>query len=669
MDDAWHVAFSAESLPRSQDTRSPAETALLHEVIIQAVTEWKVARDPIQSYETQLTDVVSRVTSSAGYKALLQRSSFELADVTTLLEEANLPKLPVNAASDQQTFMMVTGGPATGKSELARKLRENFPAIYEDAAQINPDDYKLLLASRDKYGQAYADVAHGESSQLTDEILARLQQKIDAGHAPDVVMDVVSPNERRMQLANQAGHLVVITGTVPPEEALNRAYERGLPANGRRVPTEIVLEGAKKVAQATPKIFEHHHLGMELYDTSGPAGAAAKNVAHWNQATSTLEVKNPDVFIDFVERQNLNQKATGADQLFQPGDRTPERIAQGLAAYTDRGVKLAFLDGQGQLALTLGKDGAEQIRPLSSQRGASFFPELLVAAGATIVRKTAQKDTPEPESSPAEKHTENRSASSETLHSRVGSMNNGIGVGLGLRGLYHDVFDDQSTLKHDLAAGGAQAVAGGARFLTQATDVVISVAATVEGTLRTLEKPAAQAAVSLEAKLAELGPLPKLAGKAALPLAIGAGLLEAGAGALEHDAERVASAVGNTAGGIVGGMAAGAVAGAAWGFVGGSPTGPGAIITAGAGALVGAIGGGYVGDVAAKHFLTGTVDKILDAVEPRKPPLAGLSPEMMRALESAKSTTLSADIRLHDGGISNAGLASTPARLPSIVQR
>lgn len=172
---------------------------------------------------------------------------------------------------------------------------------------------------------------------------------------------------------------------------------------------------------------------------------------------------------------------------------------------------------------------------------------------------------------------------------------------------------------------------------TQAVDVVVGAAAVTETTYRSVSR-GGQAIAGVAPRLAEMGPAMKLAGRVAVPLAITAGVLEAGAGIAERNPERVAGAVGGTGGGLFGGIVVGAGAGAAWGAIGGSETGPGALVTSGLGALGGAVWGGIVGEKKAKEHLTGAIDKAMRFFEPEPlPPSAvpALSPDMTRALQMA----------------------------------
>ena len=303
----------------------------------------------------------------------MEKGEFTREDVSKLLDSAGYEKLPEVPRSEHITAM-VTGGPATGKTGIFDELQMQKPELVENSVRINPDDYKAILANPAEHGRAFADMAHRESSLLSKEILARLDEKLQAGSAPHVVMDVVSPNEARMKIAGQSEHLIVYSGTLPPEQALDRSYGRFL-ETGRQTPTEVVLDGARKASASMPDVMDHSGLEMLVYSTDVPKGEPPKLVAEWDANTKALNVYDPDSFVDFVERRNLNPAATGPDDLY-PSGRGPGNIADSLAEYTDKGATINLLDAEGKVAISYTPDGVETKLPLESSRGSNFYQEV-----------------------------------------------------------------------------------------------------------------------------------------------------------------------------------------------------------------------------------------------------------------------------------------------------
>jgi hypothetical protein len=642
------IASGQKPFPNYSDIPLTPQRRLLHEVIIQAVTDRRLTgAASTEPREERLARVVHHVERLPAYQQMAAHGEVDAVKVSVLLDAVGLAHLPNVPAHDRTTVMMATGGPATGKDTLMKGLAANHPGIYRNAAIVNADDYKPLLADPHHYGEAYANAAHAESAYLSDAILDRLSRKMDMGRAPNVVLDVVTLSEQRMAFAKKSSHLIVATGTAPSEVSLERSRVRG-EATGRVVPSEAVLAGAKAVSATTPRVFEHPHAQIELFDTNVPFKSEHVLIAQGN--SHMLVIREPDAFLNFIEQQHIDAHAKGPAQLLLQQAQTPSSLATGLKAYTDKGVTLAFLDPHGNVAISVSPEGVDQIRHLSSARGASFFPEL-VAASKVALDVSRHASVPEGHAAhEAEKpHLVNESA----YHAHGNAVGAGVGVALSGKGIYDDVAGHDSRLTHDSRAGGVQAAAGQARFGTEVADFTISAAATVEGAYRALGR-AAPVAVTAMAKAAE-GPAMRLAGRVAIPLAVGAGALEATAGIAEHNTKRVAAAVGSTSGGIFGGIAFGALAGAAWGAVGGSETGPGAIATAGIGALGGAVVGGIVGEEKAKEYLTGAIDKAMHLFDHHatktseatpQPTRPGMSPDMLRALSAAKHAGLAHGIHV-----------------------
>lgn len=434
-DDKWKIGNEVQGGEDSLKLNTLAdgvtlrpERALLHEIIVQTVTERKIFDHKIPNYDEQFFSKFENLKKTEGYQNLLQKGDFTRDDVTKLLDQAGYEKLP-EVPTSQHTTAMVTGGPAIGKTSVVSTFKNEKPELFESAARVNPDDYKAVLASPEKYGRAFADVAHGESSLIAQKILTRMEEKLQAGQAPNVVLDVVSPNESRMNLANQSEHLVVMVGTLPPEQALDRSYGRFL-ETGRQTPTEVVLGGAQKASKLTPVVLEHNDLNMRVYSTDVPKGSEPRLVASWDSETKTLNVHDPDSFVDFVERQNINPKATSPEELY-PKARTPESIATNLSEYTNRGAKVNFLDSEGKVAMSVTPEGVDKNSQLPSKRGNDFFENVGNSHDANVKDVTLTKPVVDggikPPSAP------------DVPHARASAGVGAAGVALGVVGLKNSI--------------------------------------------------------------------------------------------------------------------------------------------------------------------------------------------------------------------------------------
>jgi hypothetical protein len=234
----------------------------------------------------------------------------------------------------------------------------------------------------------------------------------------------------------------------------------------------------------------------------------------------------------------------------------------------------------------------------------------------------------------------------------ISAGGNAAGAGLGGLGLYQRHFGSDIFAK-DWAAGGMQAALSTATTVADGTDLALSSAAA--GSEYALSKAAGEAAEAAAKPIMES--VAKLGSRAAIPIAIGAGTLEAGTGWAEKNPERVAGAVGGTTGGILGGIVTGAGAGAAAGAITGSPTGPFAIGTAVVGGLGGAILGAIYGEDAAKDMATGLVGDLM-FTEEEKFAQKQFVKDMMRQVPTATNTV----DYMHDDSLRDIGILSKKAK-------
>ena len=70
------------------------ERALLHEMIVQAVTERRIQIDPARDYDEQLYRNINELRNSDHFAELAESGSFTRADVTAMLDDIGLERLP-----------------------------------------------------------------------------------------------------------------------------------------------------------------------------------------------------------------------------------------------------------------------------------------------------------------------------------------------------------------------------------------------------------------------------------------------------------------------------------------------------------------------------------------------------------------------------------------------
>lgn len=388
-DDAWNMERRAQDGPNSLEANSLPNGDLmperqgLHELITQVISERRVDVNPQMDFDEQLHNTIREIVDSDAYKALVESGDVSRENISQLLDNQGMDRLPVVDPSQHAT-MLVTGGPATGKTALVERLADSAPEVFNDAVRLNPDDLKALLADPAIFGMDYDEMAHKEATGLADAIIERLHENLLDGGAPHAVLEGAAPNAEKMALAMDSNRLVVVGGTLPPEIALERSYERHL-RTGQDVPTEGVLAGAQKVPSRTPMVFEHGNLEFQMYDTNVPFGEPQRLIATFDSETNRLTVTDPDAFIDFIERQGLNKGATSPEALFDDANRTPETISGHMQSYLEQGIEIDFIGSDGQVAMSFSTEGVEVRSQIDSVRGGQFYNDFAEASANRVV--------------------------------------------------------------------------------------------------------------------------------------------------------------------------------------------------------------------------------------------------------------------------------------------
>lgn len=169
-------------------------------------------------------------------------------------------------AQANPAFVMLGGGPASGKTKAAEAAAVEFP----DAITINPDAIKEALP---EYGQQTdrsiaAMHVHEESSYLAKRAQAEAL-KSKAHVVLDAVGDSSATNvQAKIDQARAAGYSAHARYvTVPTEVAQERALARGL-KSGRVVAPNVVRDLHVGVSKVFPQVLQHFDTAS-LYDNSG----------------------------------------------------------------------------------------------------------------------------------------------------------------------------------------------------------------------------------------------------------------------------------------------------------------------------------------------------------------------------------------------------------------
>lgn len=250
----------------------------------------------------------------------------------------------------------IVGGPAAGKGGLKRGVYRQV-RVADGCCVVNPDDYKLLLETDavKSDNHRYASLVHEESSYVTDEILRRLKEMVEADNAPNILLDIVTSSAKKMAIAGHGGATVYLNIASCPVEgtmgAVNRAFKRAQdqstnnPDRNRYVPTQAILKGHKEESRLLPGTIKKFKVNLRLFDTSGDKKQPPKLVTAIDTHNKQLKVYEPRCFYQFIKKAVLNEKATFEEGVY-PDDMTGESVAELFMNYLKSGIELSFLYGR-----------------------------------------------------------------------------------------------------------------------------------------------------------------------------------------------------------------------------------------------------------------------------------------------------------------------------------
>jgi predicted ABC-type ATPase len=208
----------------------------------------------------------------------------------------------IEKAQGQQTFYMMGGGPASGKSTVIKQGAVEVPDN-KKAAYIDPDwckaqlpEYQAMVKAGDKSAAAFC---HEESSALAKRISTAAQK-----NGYNVVYDgtgdgSVKSVEKKLTEAKANG--LVTKGvyvTVPTEVAWQRSQARAA-KTGREVPEATVKGTHKKVSQILPEVAHMFDGGVQLFSTDGEV----KLIAEGGKGKG-LTAKDEKLYAEFLAKAN-----------------------------------------------------------------------------------------------------------------------------------------------------------------------------------------------------------------------------------------------------------------------------------------------------------------------------------------------------------------------------
>jgi hypothetical protein len=334
-------------------------------------------------------------------------------------------ELPTKANFERSTWLLV-GGPAAGKSYLARNLEWDARKSFADISKINPDYYKDLLLPPENLAEdiraSHAAMTHEESSIVANKIKQCLREMIGMepeqtsnGHSmpgkhhepplsiisfaslfgtlprqvPDIMFDVVNPSKTNLAIASY-GTIYLRVATCSPRIAMMRAHERAMHGSerGRFVPPPVLLDGHKKVSLNLPDAIANNTVFLEIYNTAVVSGASAELIADIRTLDKRLAIYSFTDWLAFMKRADINASARTEHEI-EERPASIQRYVEHFGKYTQLGITFLFCakSGVGGVYATL-KRTTFAITDLASfltQVGSAETAAGFVAAFATTV--------------------------------------------------------------------------------------------------------------------------------------------------------------------------------------------------------------------------------------------------------------------------------------------
>jgi len=209
------------------------------------------------------------------------QGGFELSQERALLHSQIIAYTVGNVPQSQDpTFYMLGGGPATGKSTLIKSGLVDIPDKSK-AVHVNADDAKEMLPENTRMRNSNDDgdffnaaaFVHEESSMIAKAVQAKAIR-----NNQDLVLDgtgnsSISKLASKVEQARQNGYKVNgVYATVPTDMAWARASTRALGSSRRFVPETVVRETHASVSKTLPLAMEADLFdSVTLWDTSTPS--------------------------------------------------------------------------------------------------------------------------------------------------------------------------------------------------------------------------------------------------------------------------------------------------------------------------------------------------------------------------------------------------------------
>jgi predicted ABC-type ATPase len=201
---------------------------------------------------------------------------------------------------DTSHVVFMAGGPASGKSTLARQLK-----LPDDVVRIDPDDIRILLPEYEVWQhERPADAARLTHREASDIAKRAYGFAVRRGH--NIIYDAVGGDDtggfsEKIAAAIDQGQIVwVYYATVTVEVALARESAR-FADTGRRVPEQVLRRGHAQASRGLRTVSTLQIERIEIYDTTDqPARLLARGAG--GHGVDGLEVVDPAGYAAFLEK-------------------------------------------------------------------------------------------------------------------------------------------------------------------------------------------------------------------------------------------------------------------------------------------------------------------------------------------------------------------------------
>lgn len=262
-----------------------------------------IARGDIPGYRTDANGRIENPDATGGYKAGIPESvefagttftpkdslwhhlvpdgegGFEPSQERAYLHQQIIAQVTGNVPESQNpTFHMLGGGPASGKTTVIKSGQTDIPSKSE-AVHINADDAKEMLPENGRMRMSQDDRDYFHAAEFVHEessILAKRIQSRAIDNKQDIVLDgtgdsAISKLGKKVEQARQAGYKVNgVYVTIPTETAWERASGRALGESRRYVPESVVRSTHADVSRTLPLAIEGGLFDkVTLFDNSG----------------------------------------------------------------------------------------------------------------------------------------------------------------------------------------------------------------------------------------------------------------------------------------------------------------------------------------------------------------------------------------------------------------